>query len=128
LRHPNHSLLFSGAQELDVSQVQDLTTVLGESEQPILQSWIKLQIEGSSNKGLIKEAELRTQATHFLSVFRAAVQDNATTLEGLAWDEVRTFLSALSASRALQGFSPSETALFVFSLKRPLFQAMQAVS
>ena len=34
-------------------------------------------------------------------------------------------LSELSASRATQGFSPRETAMFVFSLKQPLFDAFQ---
>jgi len=112
-----------------LSQVQGLTTVLEESEQSILQNWIKLQVETSGSRGLIKEAELRNQATNFLSVFRNAVQENAgEQQQGPAWDEVRTFLSALSASRALQGFSPSDTALFVFSLKQPLFEAVQATT
>ena len=38
---------------------------------------------------------------------------------------VRAFLAALSRNRAVQGFSPSETALFVFSLKRPVFGALR---
>jgi rsbT co-antagonist protein RsbR len=33
-------------------------------------------------------------------------------------------LADLSQSRALQGFSPSETATFIFSLKQPLFNAL----
>lgn len=106
-----------------MSQVHGLSSILQESEQAILQNWIKLQVEASASRGLVKEAELRTQAANFLSVFRNAVEENAKEQQGPAWDEVRTFLSALSASRALQGFSPSETALFVFSLKEPLFEA-----
>ena len=34
-------------------------------------------------------------------------------------------LGGLSQSRSLQGFSPSETAIFVFSLKGPLFQRIR---
>jgi rsbT co-antagonist protein RsbR len=37
---------------------------------------------------------------------------------------VRDFLGDVSRSRALQGFSPRETAIFIFSLKQPLFNAM----
>jgi rsbT co-antagonist protein RsbR len=38
---------------------------------------------------------------------------------------VRDLLSELSRSRALLGFSPTETATFVFSFKRPLFDELQ---
>jgi rsbT co-antagonist protein RsbR len=38
----------------------------------------------------------------------------------------REFLADLSRSRVKQGFTPSETAVFVFSLKEPLFARMRA--
>lgn len=38
-----------------------------------------------------------------------------------AWKPVREMLADISPSRAIQGFAPSETALFVFSAKRPIF-------
>ena len=41
-------------------------------------------------------------------------------IDGPRWEPVRDFLSGLSRSRAEAGFSPSETAMFVFSLKQPL--------
>jgi rsbT co-antagonist protein RsbR len=41
------------------------------------------------------------------------------------WDETREFLSGISRSRAHQGFSPAETAIFVFSLKQPLFALLR---
>ena len=37
-------------------------------------------------------------------------------------------LSSISRSRAAQGFSPSETAMFVFSLKQPLFEVLKRES
>ncbi|HUN99147.1 MAG TPA: RsbRD N-terminal domain-containing protein, partial [Bradyrhizobium sp.] len=37
---------------------------------------------------------------------------------------LREFLGDISRSRAVQGFSPSETATFVFSLKQPLFDTI----
>jgi rsbT co-antagonist protein RsbR len=40
-----------------------------------------------------------------------------------AYAATRDLLSEISRSRAQQGFSPTETATFVFSLKRPLFSA-----
>jgi rsbT co-antagonist protein RsbR len=41
------------------------------------------------------------------------------------WGDVREFLAELSRSRARQGFSPSETATFVFSLKQPLLAELR---
>jgi rsbT co-antagonist protein RsbR len=46
-------------------------------------------------------------------------------IAGRAWQEVRDFLGSVSESRARQGFSPSETATFVFSLKEPIFVRLQ---
>jgi rsbT co-antagonist protein RsbR len=38
---------------------------------------------------------------------------------------VRDFLTAVSRSRALQGFSPTETATFILSLKQPVFSRLR---
>ena len=38
---------------------------------------------------------------------------------------MRELLEDLSRDRAVQGFSPSETAIFVFSLKEPLFELLR---
>jgi rsbT co-antagonist protein RsbR len=41
---------------------------------------------------------------------------------------VRQVLDELSASRAQQGFSPSDTAMFILSLKQPLFERLRAIT
>ena len=41
------------------------------------------------------------------------------------WTELREFLANLSANRAQQGFSPSQTAMFIFSLKQPVFERLK---
>jgi rsbT co-antagonist protein RsbR len=38
-----------------------------------------------------------------------------------SWSEVRHLLSAISSARVRQGFTPTETATFIFALKEPLF-------
>src|SRR6185437_11737433 len=50
---------------------------------------------------------------------------NVTDINGQEWAMVRERLSDISASRAKQGFSPEETAAFVFSLKLPLFTRLR---
>jgi len=54
----------------------------------------------------------------------AAGQSFDEELAGERWDDVRAGLVNLSKRRAVAGFSPSETATFIFSLKKPLFEAL----
>ncbi|HKP66071.1 MAG TPA: STAS domain-containing protein, partial [Casimicrobiaceae bacterium] len=42
------------------------------------------------------------------------------------WSDARDLLREISRSRATQGFSPSETASFVFSLKQPIFDMLRS--
>jgi rsbT co-antagonist protein RsbR len=44
---------------------------------------------------------------------------------GQEWAAVRDMLAGISRNRSLQGFTPSETATFVFSLKPPLFRSIR---
>jgi rsbT co-antagonist protein RsbR len=44
---------------------------------------------------------------------------------GPAWSEPRNLLGEISRSRALQGFTSTETATFVFSLKEPLLTLLR---
>jgi len=68
------------------------------------------------------EAELRQQSSEFINLFINALQnDTSSSIESSDWDDVREMLASVSHSRAIQGFSPLETATFVFSLKKPLF-------
>lgn len=104
----------------------NLSAIIQENEKRILEAWIALQVSTSSSKGLVNEGELRTQSANFLSGFTAAARDGLDVeTRGPAWDEVRSFLAALSRSRAMQGFTPSDTARFVFSLKQPLLDAVR---
>jgi rsbT co-antagonist protein RsbR len=71
-------------------------------------------------------AELREQCDQFLSLLAGpANSDSILDLNDAAWTPARTFLADLSRSRARLGFSPSETASFVFALKRPLFALLR---
>lgn len=91
-------------------------------EQPILAEWIELQLSANTLRSdLMKERELRDQSREFLSLFRAALASSPRfSLGAPNWEAVQEFLAAVSRTRALQGFSPVETATFVMSLKQPL--------
>ena len=91
----------------------------------LLTEWVKEQIGAISRQGTIRESDLREQCDNFLHLFTAAIRDGDTAnLRSPEWDAVLRFLAEVSASRGEQGFSPSETATFVFSFKKPLFAAL----
>ena len=70
--------------------------------------------------------DTHAQARGFLGAFAAAIRASTDPdLAGIEWDDVRALLSDLSRDRAVAGFSPTETATFVFSLKQPLFVALR---
>jgi rsbT co-antagonist protein RsbR len=76
---------------------------------------------------LMSDAQLKTQASELLGMIAQASQRAGTdNIDGAEWQGVRDLLAEISASRALQGFSPSETATFVLSLKRPLLNAVKS--
>ena len=108
-------------------QASAIPAVLAADEARLLDDWLREQFAASTvRRDLMSDAELRQQSSEFLSAFRQAVQTGG--LEGVSgseWAPVRDLLSSLSRSRALQGFSPSETARFVFSLKQPLFSLLR---
>jgi rsbT co-antagonist protein RsbR len=73
--------------------------------------------------------ELEKQAAQFLQLLGAATESRQGGIGAVAQDKpLREFLESLSRARAQQGFSSAETATFIFSFKRVLFQALRAES
>jgi rsbT co-antagonist protein RsbR len=96
-----------------------------DKEQELLPEWTELQKKaGILQTGRINESELARQCLDFLSLFRDALEKGGADVADPAYTPLRDFLRDVSASRSQQGFSPRETAAFVFSLKQPLFNAM----
>jgi rsbT co-antagonist protein RsbR len=101
--------------------------ILKDHESDLVAEWVKAQLvaagQGSSR---IQAAELREQCTTFLRLLQQATQgDNITNITAPEWEPAREMLGEVSRSRGLQGFSPSETATFVFSFKEPLFARLR---
>jgi rsbT co-antagonist protein RsbR len=105
------------------SQLADL---LAKNESELLADWIREQKGNIRQEALMKGAELHSQCAEFLGLLRTAMQgDGHATMEGPAWNAVRDNLAEISRTRGRQGFTPSETASFVFSLKRPIFDVVR---
>jgi rsbT co-antagonist protein RsbR len=102
--------------------------VLERHEAEILSDWMKEQATALTQRpDLMKESELRQQSTKFLKLFREAIAGNNLDIQQPIWGPVREFIGEVSRSRAIQGFSPSETATFVLSLKQPLFTRLRKI-
>jgi rsbT co-antagonist protein RsbR len=102
-----------------------ITRLVADKDQEILPEWLDLlKKAGILQTGRINESELTTQCRDFLRLFRDALAKGGVDVANPAYTSVRDFLGDVSRSRALQGFSPRETATFVFSLKQPLFNCM----
>jgi rsbT co-antagonist protein RsbR len=99
-----------------------LSHILVANHEALLQGWMEGILGGFGRKNAISDEELRRQASQFLNLLAKATgqgkSDDINTPEFL---EVRQLLTEISAARVRQGFSPIETANFVFSLKQPLF-------
>ena len=101
--------------------------ILDKHERELLAAWVESQLKSPGlRRDLIQEAELREQSREFLRRLReAAAGAGLDDIDSTAWDAVREQLRALSTERARRGFTPSETAMFVFSLKEPLFARLR---
>jgi rsbT co-antagonist protein RsbR len=103
-----------------------LTELFGQDEAGILQQWMDSQIAATTFRpDRLSRAELQENSTQFLSAFRRALSSGNSDIQSGDWAAVRHVLDTLSNSRAERGFSPSETATFVFSLKEPLFERVR---
>ncbi|MEH2276126.1 MAG: STAS domain-containing protein [Nostoc sp.] len=100
--------------------------ILETFEADMLSEWIQELATINIRRGLIKQAEIKEECREFLSLFRIAVgQGNLTNIEGVTWREMREMLTSISRSRSQKGFTPTETATFIFSFKQPLFNRMR---
>jgi rsbT co-antagonist protein RsbR len=73
----------------------------------------------------ISESELSTQTREFLGLLLEASADGIESVESKVWAPIREFLEDVSRSRAIQGFTSEQTATFIFSLKKPLFERLR---
>ena len=105
----------------------DIASLLNRHETDILNEWIAAQLGDPRRSHLINESDLRAQSAEFLGLLRAGVQRGSSDVMSRDWEEVRRALEELSRSRARLGFTPSQTASFVFSLKPALIARLRSL-
>jgi rsbT co-antagonist protein RsbR len=117
--------VFSG-ESMNQPKGAALVDVLKRHRDTLLSEWLKQHLSVALRRGLTTEADMADQFRNFLNVFIDTVA-SAETLDAsrAEWEPVRAFLAEVSAYRARQGFTPAETATFVFSLKQPLYTCLR---
>ena len=91
----------------------------------ILKDWVNYQLAASTlRRDRIKEHEVRDASEQFLELFVTALEES-TDISTPGWKPAKEYLGELSHTRAVKGFTPSETAMFILSLKQPLFDLVQ---
>jgi rsbT co-antagonist protein RsbR len=101
--------------------------ILRKNRESLLAEWFTdLTAALSRQKELIRDSELRGQCQDFMDqLIRATSAGEVADIHGPVWNGIRDLLGKISASRALQGFSPAETAMFVMSFKKPFFARLR---
>jgi rsbT co-antagonist protein RsbR len=105
-----------------------MSDIVGRYEDQLLPEWVQQQFAATTlRRDLMNDEELTSQSRRFLGALRKVLQNGAADqdINTPAWAEARALLADISQWRARQGFSPSETATFVFSLKQPLFERLR---
>jgi len=105
-----------------------MSNVLKKSGKEIHAAWARdLTSSQAATKGRISTNELDQQTSEFIQLLTAASEHTrGADITGSDFKAIRDFLDGVSRSRVQQGFSSDETAMFIFSLKKPYFAALRS--
>ena len=107
-----------------VNQNATLASIIQQRREAILAEWLREMSGATRRSDLMKESELQAQCGQFLDLL-ARASETGTNAQTAAYEPLREMLMDTSHVRAQKGFTPRETAMFVFSIKRPLFTAIR---
>jgi rsbT co-antagonist protein RsbR len=111
--------------EIENLKTVGLTAVLAKHESAVLAQWIKEMAGSTRRADLLNDSDLRTQCSKVLKLLREGAESGTFDLETAPWQPLKEQLAEVSRSRAQKGFSPTETATFVLSVKKPLFEMLR---
>jgi rsbT co-antagonist protein RsbR len=88
--------------------------------------WLEFQASQGKRLSAAEHKETERKSRDFIDALKAGVQHGVSENMGSPeWERVKEILTDLSATRAKAGYTSSETATFVFSLKKPLFAILK---
>lgn len=102
--------------------MNELAEIISQNEEKLRSDWIRDMGNAVQRADLIGKGELEEQCRALLSGIITGIRSSRPTdISSPGWNSARELLQDISVSRARQGFSPSDVATFVLSLKRPIF-------
>jgi len=109
-------------------KLMTVAEIMAAQEDKILETWLAniVALPGARTLEPMTEAQLRTQATELLQALIIAFSsEEYEDIERPEFTDAVAMLRDISTSCAAQGFTPSETATFIFSLKDALLEYLQ---
>ncbi len=102
-----------------------LAAVIAEYQDQLLEGWLA-GLVSRLRRDKSTAIDFRGQAAQFLPLLAETLQQTGSTnIEDAGWADIRQLLAEISQARVRQGFTPIETATFVFSLKEPIFEYLR---
>ena len=110
-----------------MAETSKLAGILRRRQDQILAEWLRLQHRDLSlRNNMLKPGELEQQCRDFLVALIQSLENANDAAAAGSSSNVRELVGNISRSRARQGFSPTETATFIFSLKKAAYEALRA--
>ncbi len=102
--------------------MKTLLQTLQDNGDRIVADWTHSLRSATQRKDLLSERDLESQAADlFKAIVKVPAETKISEFGSPAWRPVKDLVATLSVSRANLGFSPTETALFVLSIKPAIF-------
>jgi rsbT co-antagonist protein RsbR len=100
-------------------------TLVRANRETVLERWTAEQ-KGSATArpDLISDVDIARQCAEVLSMLLDGLDSGSRDVSSPGWEPMRATLRGISLSRGRLGFGPSETVLFILSLKEPLFSSL----
>ncbi|MDB5276445.1 MAG: anti-anti-sigma factor [Ferruginibacter sp.] len=101
--------------------------LLQKKSKTVLESWINIQLQDDGLKEeLLSNQEIRKQSEEFLqSVISILKKEDSQNTESPEFEKAAEILTEITTSRAMQGYTPRETGVFVFSLKEAFLSVLE---
>lgn len=110
----------------DSEKGTQLAKVISTYETELLEGWLQGITARLTQRNKSLENEVRQQATQFLPLLVNTLNTaTSINIDESAWSAVRHQINEISVARVRQGFTSTETASFIFSLKEPLFSYLR---
>ncbi|MBX9723103.1 MAG: STAS domain-containing protein [Candidatus Obscuribacterales bacterium] len=115
------------ATESTAMTASKIVSFLDDPHNEILKEWVEKQLSDKARSKAISDSSIKAASSDFFALLREAIRkENLSDINAPEWEPTRQMLSDLSASRAVQGSSPTETANFVMSLKQVVFNNLSS--